>query len=91
MPLPLKSGDLLRNRYTIKRIIGQGGMGSIYLAEDTRLSGRLCALKEVEHDKTLDKQLNKEARNNSNGKRLYWRVWTIPTFQSFRFLLDRRP
>lgn len=62
MPLPLKKGDLLRNRYKIQRIIGQGGMGSIYLAEDTRLSGRLCALKEVEHDKTLNKQLNKEAQ-----------------------------
>jgi serine/threonine protein kinase len=62
MPLPLKSSEILRNRYKIKRIIGQGGMGSIYLAEDTRLSGRLCALKEVEHDKTLGKQLNKEAQ-----------------------------
>jgi len=62
MPLPLKNGELLRNRYQIKKIIGQGGMGSIYLAEDTRLSGRFCALKEVEHDKTLSKQLNKEAQ-----------------------------
>lgn len=62
MPLPLKNSELLRGRYKIKRIIGQGGMGSIYLAEDTRLIGRLCALKEVEHDKTLNKQLNKEAQ-----------------------------
>ncbi len=62
MPLPLKNGEILRNRYKIKKIIGQGGMGSIYLAEDTRLSGRLCALKEVEHDKTLNKQLNKESQ-----------------------------
>jgi serine/threonine protein kinase len=62
MPLPLKNGEILRNRYVIKKIIGQGGMGSIYLAEDNRLSGRLCALKEVEHDKALGKQLNKEAQ-----------------------------
>ncbi len=62
MPLPLKNGEILRNRYKIKRIIGQGGMGSIYLAEDTRLSGRLCALKEVEHDRTLGAQLNKQAQ-----------------------------
>lgn len=60
--MPLTSGDLLRSRYKIKRIIGQGGMGSIYLAEDTRLSGRLCALKEVEHDKNLNKQLSKESQ-----------------------------
>ncbi len=62
MPLPLKSGSLVHNRYLIKRIIGQGGMGCIYLAEDTRLEGRLCALKEVEHDRSLPKNLVKEAR-----------------------------
>lgn len=63
MSLPLKKNELIRNRYMIKKIIGQGGMGCIYLAEDTRLSGRLCALKEVEHDRTLNSALNKEARN----------------------------
>jgi serine/threonine protein kinase len=63
MPLPLKNGELLRNRYKIKRIIGQGGMGSIYLADDTRLSGRLCALKEVEQDRTLSKSLHQEAQD----------------------------
>lgn len=37
-------------------------MGSIYLAEDLRLEGRLCALKEVEHDRTLPADLIREAR-----------------------------
>ena len=63
MPIPLKSGDVLRGRYRIKRIIGQGGMGSIYLADDTRLEGRQCALKEVEHDKTLPPGMAREARD----------------------------
>ena len=62
MPLPLKSGEVLRSRYVIKRTIGQGGMGSIYLAEDLRLKGRVCALKEVEHDRTLGKSLRKQAQ-----------------------------
>jgi serine/threonine-protein kinase len=62
MPAPLKKGELLRNRYTISRVIGQGGMGNIYLAEDDRLKGRLCAIKEVEHDKTLNKILHEQAR-----------------------------
>lgn len=62
MPLSLNSGEVLRGRYKIKRIIGQGGMGSIYLADDARLKGRLCALKEVEHDRTLSKKLHQEAR-----------------------------
>ncbi len=63
MPIPLKAGDTLRGRYRIRRIIGQGGMGSIYLTDDLRLEGRQCALKEVEHDKTLSGNLIKEARD----------------------------
>lgn len=63
MPSPLKSGEVLRDRYKVKRIIGQGGMGSIYLADDIRLQGRLCALKEVEHDRSLSEDLLKQARD----------------------------
>lgn len=59
---PLKTGETLRGRYRIRRVIGQGGMGCIYLADDLRLEGRQCALKEVEHDKTLPANLIKEAR-----------------------------
>lgn len=62
MPVPLKAGEVLRGRYKISRIIGQGGMGSIYLADDLRLEGRQCALKEVEHDRSLPIDLLREAR-----------------------------
>lgn len=62
MPTPLKTGEVLKNRYKIRRTIGQGGMGCIYLADDIRLAGRLCALKEVEHDRTLPTELVKQAR-----------------------------
>jgi serine/threonine-protein kinase len=62
MPAPLKSGEVLRNRYQIRRIIGQGGMGSIYLADDQRLEGRQCALKEVEHDRSLPPEMLRQAR-----------------------------
>jgi eukaryotic-like serine/threonine-protein kinase len=62
MPTPLKAGEVLRGRYRISRIIGQGGMGSIYLADDLRLEGRLCALKEVEHDRSMPADLLKQAR-----------------------------
>lgn len=63
MPTPLKAGEVLRSRYKIRRIIGQGGMGSIYLADDLRLEGRECALKEVEHDRTLPTDMARQARD----------------------------
>jgi serine/threonine-protein kinase len=62
MPTPLLSGVVLHDRYQIRRIIGQGGAGNVYLAEDTRLEGRLCAVKEVQHDQSLPKELLQQAR-----------------------------
>jgi len=62
LPQPLKNGEILRDRYKIREQIGQGGTGSIYLADDTRLEGRLCAIKEVEHNQTLPTDVLKQAR-----------------------------
>jgi len=59
----LKNGEVLRGRYKIHERIGQGGMGSIYLADDTRLKGRQCALKEVEYDRALPEEVREEARD----------------------------
>jgi serine/threonine-protein kinase len=38
-------------------------MGSIYLADDMRLKGRQCALKEVEYDRALPENIRQEARD----------------------------
>lgn len=62
MPVPIKPGAVLRDRYQVNKIIGQGGMGCIYLAEDLRLEGRLCAVKEVEYDRGLPGEMLQEAR-----------------------------
>ncbi len=62
MPLALKDGEVLRGRYQIRERIGKGGAGSIYLADDLRLEGRVCALKEVEYDRTLPDNIFEEAR-----------------------------
>ena len=60
---PLKNGEVLRDRYKIRERIGQGGIGSIYLADDVRLKGRQCALKEVEYDHALPENIREEARD----------------------------
>ena len=44
---PLTQVTVLRSRYKIIRLVGKGGMGAIYEAEDLRLEGRRCATKEV--------------------------------------------
>lgn len=60
---PLQLGEVLRGRYKITTYIGQGGMGSIYQAEDLRLEGRLCAIKEVQNDPTLPPETQQQARD----------------------------
>ncbi|MBI1793008.1 MAG: serine/threonine protein kinase [Chloroflexi bacterium] len=58
----LKNEEVLRGRYKVREQIGQGGAGSIYLADDLRLAGRVCALKEVEYDRALPENIREEAR-----------------------------
>lgn len=62
MPEPLKSGYILKDRYVIKKPIGRGGMGSLYLADDNRLEGRHCAIKEVQQDSDLPSNALEQAR-----------------------------
>ena len=62
----LKPSTVLRERYTITGLIGTGGMGAVYLADDQRLKGRRCAVKEqiiFDTDLTIviQKQFEQEA------------------------------
>ncbi|GMR11243.1 MAG: hypothetical protein BMS9Abin28_2071 [Anaerolineae bacterium] len=63
MIAPVKSGRTLRERYVVTRVIGRGGMGSIYLAEDNRLSGRICAIKEVYQASDLPEVIRAQGRD----------------------------
>ena len=59
---PRQADEVLRNRYRVRQVVGQGGMGSIYLAEDAVLAGRLCAVKEIRTDPTLPEAAQQQAR-----------------------------
>lgn len=47
MQLPIPLQTVLQNRYRLTKILGQGGFGRTYLAEDIGRFNELCALKEL--------------------------------------------
>ena len=58
-PLPVRSGEILVNRYQIISQLGHGGFGRTYLAQDLLRSNQKCVVKEfapqVEKVEDLDK------------------------------------
>lgn len=54
----LAPGLLFAGRYKIERLLGEGGMGSVYLAEDTMFEGEKVALK------VLHSHLSKDTRHS---------------------------
>ena len=59
--MTLEAGQMLQNRYRIVSMLGQGGMGAVYKAWDTRLNVSL-AIKEMVPQPSLDQQTLEQLR-----------------------------
>ena len=61
----LEAGDVI-GHYTIDRRLGSGGMGEVYLAEDTILD-RFVALKILSHDAVLDPSAGRRLKHEAKA------------------------
>ncbi len=59
--MSLPNGTVLDNRYRILELLGEGGMGSVYKAENQRMPGPLWAIKELLIEAFADPQELREA------------------------------
>ena len=59
MEPPIPSGTILQNRYHLLSVLGQGGFGRTYLAEDQGRFNERCALKELIPPETGSYELEK--------------------------------
>ena len=58
----LQPGTVLRERYKIIESVKSGGMGAVYEAQDLRLEGRRCAIKEILLSSGMDNSAHAEAQ-----------------------------
>lgn len=58
----LEGGKVLQERYRIERQIGQGGMGAVYLANDSRFNSTVAIKETLIADENFRKALKREAR-----------------------------
>lgn len=60
--IPLPAGTSLRSRYTIKRLLGKGGMGAVYLADDKNLHIQVAIKESFADTKEFQDAFKREAQ-----------------------------
>ena len=65
-PPPGEGGRLLGGRYRLLKLLGSGGMGSVYLCEHATL-GRRCAVKVLHASRALDPELVERFRQEAQA------------------------
>lgn len=58
----LGADTVLAGRYKLVSVLGCGAMGAVYLAEDQRLVGRRCAIKQNRHDPNASVDIQAQSR-----------------------------
>ena len=58
----IESGAFLQQRYRIDKLIGQGGMGAVYLANDERFNSTVAIKETLCMNDGFRKALEREAR-----------------------------
>ena len=64
--MPLQPGTLLRNRYRVETVLGQGGMGAVYRAIDANLGVTVAVKENLFTTKEFANQFVREARILAN-------------------------
>ena len=64
--MPLQTGQMLQNRYRIDSLLGQGGMGAVYRAWDTRLNMSVAIKENLDASPAAQSQFGHEAHILAN-------------------------